>query len=246
MIFDALDIHVVEHCNNNCKYCCNSSNYIKTKIEHDGNIYNNYLKILKEKKIEFNYLFLIGGEPFLHSNLLNFIQNIKKDLNFKIKLWTNAILIKNHDLDYYKDIYNNIDILSISVYPSVFQDGPNNKFLLELKNYINNNHKCEIRLIDRSRMNYMGISKKKIKIKYFHCQHRPYVLHIDGNIYLCNFLINCHYRSDYYKNFIYKNEKYYLNIYDSNLNLVSWLKKRQYISSCQHCLMNFIEEVNFK
>jgi organic radical activating enzyme len=248
MIIDFININVVEHCNNSCKYCNNSSPYFKEEIEYDGKIYNKYLKILKDKNINFKYIHLVGGEPFLHSNLLNFILDIKKDLDIKIKLWTNGILLKNKEFNYYEYIYNNIDILAISIYPNIFKDLLNDDFLINFKEYINNNfNNLRLDLVNRSKMSYMGISKNKINNDLIECHSFDcFILKYDKKLFRCPFVANSYIRSDI--NNVFLNENNYINIDDKKENIINYLNNRDIIEiCCNYCILNLIrEDINYR
>lgn len=86
-----LNVFCIDKCNYNCKYCVNmKGNYIRTNKELDLNKvfeFSIWLNKKTNKKIKIS---LIGGEPTLHSQFIEFSQKIysRKDI-FTILSFTN-------------------------------------------------------------------------------------------------------------------------------------------------------------
>ena len=77
-------------CNMNCWYCHNQ-NLITTpkKLNNQKKLYNEIFDFLKFRQGQIDGVVITGGEPTLHSDLYEFISEIKK-LNFNVKLDTNG------------------------------------------------------------------------------------------------------------------------------------------------------------
>ncbi len=94
-------------CNFRCPYCHNEELVDPEKIKDQPKIdEKDFFRFLNERKDFLDGVCITGGEPTIHSNLLKFIQNIKKR-GFLIKLDTNGSnpemlknLLKNNLIDF--------------------------------------------------------------------------------------------------------------------------------------------------
>jgi MoaA/NifB/PqqE/SkfB family radical SAM enzyme len=114
----SFNISIVDHCNLNCKYCCNFSP-IAEKTFLDVQTISSDLEILsKITKGEMDYIAIYGGEPLLHPKLIEIIKIVRKKFTTgDIIIITNGILL-NKQTDEFWDACrkNNIDI-RITHYP---------------------------------------------------------------------------------------------------------------------------------
>lgn len=79
-------------CNMRCHFCHNAEFVLPKeikKIQHDFIPQEKILNFLKKRQGKLDGLVISGGEPTLHSGLLDFMQQVK-DLGFLIKLDTNG------------------------------------------------------------------------------------------------------------------------------------------------------------
>lgn len=86
-----LDVFCIDKCNYNCKYCFNmKGNYIRTNKELDLNKVFDFSIWLNKKTNKKIKISLIGGEPTLHSQFIEFSQKIylRKDI-FTLLSFTN-------------------------------------------------------------------------------------------------------------------------------------------------------------
>jgi len=106
-------IEVTNKCNQRCIHCYGNFHYKQeTFIDSDD-----YERIINElKQLECTNIQLIGGEPFLHSQIWQFIQ-IAKENNMDIEIFTNGSLISEKDIN---DIKERDVKIALSIY-----GGPN-------------------------------------------------------------------------------------------------------------------------
>ena len=114
-----VEIHVVDHCNLNCQGCNHFSPLAKERflsIEH----FTSQLQQLKKVLPNLRRLTLIGGEPFLHPQLLDFCKIAKGIFpKAQIQILTNGIILNKQPVSVV-DEYLSLGVgLSISGYPGV-------------------------------------------------------------------------------------------------------------------------------
>jgi len=107
-----LEFNLTSHCNFSCAECSHFSPHMKPvfseidNFKHDLNLLN---KVYHVQRFRF-----VGGEPFLHKNIIEFINAVRDSkIADKIQICSNGSLA--HKLD--DSIFKKIDMLSISWYP---------------------------------------------------------------------------------------------------------------------------------
>lgn len=117
-----LEIHLVDHCNLNCKGCGHFSSlsppsFLSIKEFEDD------LRQLKKHIKTIGQLRLMGGEPLLHPKWIQFFKiarNIYKDS--RLSLVTNAILLPKIDKEFLK-ILQKLEVeIQITFYSELYQD----------------------------------------------------------------------------------------------------------------------------
>lgn len=115
--------YVIDACNYNCEYCYNKRPYTKKML--DLNVLYEYIFYIQNKfPTKYIQLELIGGEPTLHPDLLNFCKKIKHFKNFKLKIFTNL----SKDIDVYSQILQNQNAILIASWHSLPYDSKNSNF----------------------------------------------------------------------------------------------------------------------
>lgn len=113
-----LEIHIVEHCNLNCKGCahfapiaeksCISLNKLESMYKNLKPIYNSFFKSIH----------LIGGEPLLHPEIGKVIELTRKYFPKKeIQIVTNGIKIPKMPEEFFEKCNKNNIVFNISRYP---------------------------------------------------------------------------------------------------------------------------------
>jgi ABC-2 type transport system ATP-binding protein len=112
------EVYLVYHCNLNCAGCAVFSPLAEEKYL-DVNCYEQDCKRLHELTDgEVECIRLLGGEPTLHPNLLDFCRVTRQYFKTaKIQLVTNGILLHKSDDDFWEKCKENNITIQISRYP---------------------------------------------------------------------------------------------------------------------------------
>lgn len=119
-----IDVHIVEHCNLNCKGCSHFSS-LATPEFLDPKEYEKSLPHLARIEKSIGQIQLLGGEPLLHPQLTELIKITKSYLpDTNINIVTNGILLVNEEKlkereDFIEACKANDVLIKISKYPGV-------------------------------------------------------------------------------------------------------------------------------
>lgn len=113
-----IEIHVVDHCNNNCRWCHNYSPFSERR-EFSPEEYYDGLDVLKLYNVRYDNISLMGGEPFLHENLHDFAYKILERYRKPLMLTTNGFWLSEHAVKAHADLWRIVSWLKISRYPTV-------------------------------------------------------------------------------------------------------------------------------
>lgn len=137
------ELHAVDHCNLSCKGCSHFSPFFTTRYgrkEYKASEYFTAIDKLIETGVSFGRIAVLGGEPFLHSNLGLFLKEIKERYHKEILLVTNGFWI-GKDLNL-KNILDFVDVLSISRYREVVDKME--QFDIKINKIINEFPSCKV------------------------------------------------------------------------------------------------------
>ena len=113
-----VEVHVVDHCNHTCRWCHNYSPN-SPKREYAPEDYFEGLDLLRANKVNLNSISLMGGEPFLHSDLIAFADEILTRYRRPLVLTSNGFWLSPDNIIAYKDLWPRLWMLKISRYPSI-------------------------------------------------------------------------------------------------------------------------------
>lgn len=115
-----LEMNVVDQCNLNCKGCAHFSNICNNNFVSVESFRSDLQKISKKFNL-YNFR-ILGGEPFLHPNILELVTISRETLlNTKIVIVTNGLLIDRLDDKILQAIADNDIMLSISLYQPTYE-----------------------------------------------------------------------------------------------------------------------------
>lgn len=124
--FPRLEIHIVNHCNLNCRACAHFSN-ICSEFFMDLSQFKKDISEIN-KKINYQLINILGGEPLLHPDLADFLYAVRKICTDKIiTLTTNGILLPSLNEKIWEAFRVNKIYIRLSAYPPT---------LNKIKNYI--------------------------------------------------------------------------------------------------------------
>jgi organic radical activating enzyme len=117
-ILKSINFHLTDHCNLNCIGCTHFSNLAEPSflsLEEFGRDLSQ-IATLTHKVLE--WIHLLGGEPLLHPQFLDFVKLSRKYFpDSKIRILTNGILLAKQNDDFWKVLHDNKALLFISDYP---------------------------------------------------------------------------------------------------------------------------------
>lgn len=215
--------HIVDHCNLNCSACNHFSPLAKPRFANIDKFEKNISKLSKILKIaELN---LLGGEPLLHPELIEFVKIARKILkNEFICIWTNGILLNSMDSTFFTEIKKRNICIRITNYGAIKHKS----------SYYN------IKFIDKRLMNTKYLSTEKScnwKCPFYRNHtYSPLQLNENGDLFLCCIPANVHHYNDYYgTNIIVEKDKDYVNIYEDFVYTEFLKKKIEKIPFCHYC-----------
>lgn len=113
-----LEVHLVDHCNLSCNACTHFSSISPEKFANI-NEFEKQMKALS-KKLRFNRIRLLGGEPLLHPDIADFIEVTKKYFPKSfVSICTNGILLPSMKKDFWDTCRKNNVVIDISKYPVI-------------------------------------------------------------------------------------------------------------------------------
>lgn len=112
------EIHIADHCNLNCKGCYHFSPLSKEcflSVEEFEMDFEQMFKICGDKV---SHITLLGGEPLLHPQIVDFICVVRKYFeSCELEILTNGILLKDMNERFWNACVNHNVILSCTKYP---------------------------------------------------------------------------------------------------------------------------------
>lgn len=102
-MLEKIDIHITDHCNLNCKGCTHFSPLAEEFYLDIDDFERDLTRLSELSKGQLGEMFLLGGEPLLHPELIDFFP-IARNLfpNTKIVVISNGILMNSQDDRFWK------------------------------------------------------------------------------------------------------------------------------------------------
>jgi MoaA/NifB/PqqE/SkfB family radical SAM enzyme len=112
-----LEVHIVEHCNLNCKGCSHFSPLAKEEYL-PLEAFEKDMARLKDLKARFLEVKLLGGEPLLHPDIVKFCRVMRRYFpKTNVQITTNGILLPKMPEEFWKTCHEERIRLSVSQYP---------------------------------------------------------------------------------------------------------------------------------
>ena len=239
-----LDVHIVEHCNLNCKSCAHFSPIAKKScisLDKLENMYKN-LKPVYDKF--FNSIHLMGGEPLLHPQIEQIINLTRKYFpNTEIQIVTNGIKLIEVSKTFLEICKKNDIVFYVSQYPVAIDYTKICKKLEE----------NEIQYIISDKIDHFLCyaldcdGKQNPSESYKKCEYAGFCIQLkDNKLFPCFQSAHIEHINKYFgTNFIYE-EKDYLDLDFS----ISKRTFKKFISTpkpfCRYCKMNEQHKVTWK
>jgi MoaA/NifB/PqqE/SkfB family radical SAM enzyme len=234
-MLDYLEVHLTNHCNLNCAYCC-----------HFSPIAEEYFMPIEQFKSDFERLAilsggnirrirLMGGEPLLHPDIKGFIKIARKNFpKYQIAIHTNGILLNKMEEEFWKTCAeNNVEII-ITNYPVKIDYTLLNNLAVKNKVILRADIDTDIKYFRNMTMDLKGTQSYK---KSWHdCIHANACTNLfEGKLYTCDILAHSKHLAKYFNiSFEYTN-KDYVDIYKEKSmdNILKKLSKP--IPFCRYC-----------
>lgn len=226
----ALEVHIVNHCNLRCDHCCSYSPFLKKWEITPDLVYRDLSKL--KNYIKPSFLKIVGGEPTLHSNLLEVLRVARSsEISSTISLTTNG-----HFFDRISDeCLELLDWITISVYPERnYSNDDLKKFIRHAKKFnVKINSKIQDNFVQMNREIVSSSAETKTVFKDCWIHHSCHSVR-DGHFYSCT-------RTQYLKSMSAENfEGDSIYIHDRNeKNMVTklrdYLNREEPLKTCYLC-----------
>ena len=219
-LIPALDVHLVEHCNLRCKYCCHFSCIAEEAFLDIRKFKKDLKRLIKITDGKLDGFILLGGEPLLHPKINDFIKLIRKNLpNCYIQVLTNGLLLNSMNDEFWKCLHENSVVLRHSLYP--FKQDIDKYYekveKYDVKTYFSKEELKQNEIKKFFRLN-IHLKKPEDYIERFkNCNNKVYCAQLyDGKIYSCWLGQGIRHFNKKFNQNIPVTEKDYLDIYKIN------------------------------
>jgi organic radical activating enzyme len=111
-------VHIVEHCNLKCQFCDHFAPLAEEEFANIKVFERDFARLSELLDAEVDRIGLMGGEPLLHLQLIDFLYVARKYFpKTKLQLVTNGILLLKQTEDFWKACRNNDIIIVNTKYP---------------------------------------------------------------------------------------------------------------------------------
>ncbi len=102
-MLEKIDIHITDHCNLNCRSCTHFSPLADEYFLDIDDFVRDINRLSKILNRELKQMFLLGGEPLLHKELIDFFPVARMSFpNTQLIIITNGILLLNQEPRFWK------------------------------------------------------------------------------------------------------------------------------------------------
>lgn len=238
-----IEVSITEHCNLNCAGCSNFSPLAKEHFADLERFEKSIKKIseLADRKVD--EVRLIGGEPLLNKNILEYFYIIDKYLpNAFLSIFTNGITFPSQSETFFKYIKdNNVFIYMSNYFGESFKTKINDisiKYDIEKNIYFvsTNNKEKEFNNISIDIEGNLDGEKN-----YEECFLGRRCLHMrDDKIFICPVVAHIDHFNKFFKKDLSLTKQDYINIdeLDSLKELIEFLNEKKDNSFCKYCDLN--------
>lgn len=230
------EINLVDHCNLNCK-CCNHFSPIATpfflKLE---DFERDMSRIAYLTAGNVGRIWLIGGEPLLHPDIIAFLYSARKFFpDTHITLDTNGTLLLRQKEEFWKALRDTKIELTLTKYPIAVDyalidkkmQEENVKYFYTLSSMVLKTT-YHLPLVENGNLD--GVEN------YIRCWHANECITVRaGRVYTCPIAAHAHYFNEYFGKNLYVGDKNSISLYEveSEKEILDFLKKP--IPFCRHC-----------
>lgn len=190
-----VEFHLVDHCNLNCAYCDHFTPLAKENFVSINSILEDFKKL---KKVFDNVgrIYILGGEPLLHPELLQIFAPLRQLYpKSEIIIITNGILLNKQKDDFWCALQKYNIVLSMTHYP----------INIDYMGYIEKCRQMGIKSyyfgLDRDKMQKMNLDKQGKRNKqqaFYRCTRKKCHFLRDGKLYVCTPVPNVRFLNEHF------------------------------------------------
>ena len=239
------DVHLVDHCNLNCKGCLHFSPISDEKYLDIQTFENDLKKLSELTSGKISDICLLGGEPLLHPDIELFLPIARRYFTEgRINILTNGLLLPKMPETFFENCKKNKIEISISYYPV--------KIDIEKIKLLTNKYNIPLEIRDEYRNNTstwlqqpLDITGKQNSNKsHTTCAMGNFCIQlVDGKIYQCETVAYIHYFNKWFDKNLTVEDNDCINIYnvDNIEEIFDFLCKP--MPFCRYCKTKDIEYV---
>lgn len=230
-----IEVHVVEHCNLNCRGC-NHFSCIAEEGFLDLEAFEKDFGRLAEISKKYFAIKILGGEPLLHPQITKFFDIARSHFpTTRIQITTNGILLPGKDEEFWNNCKKNRIVISVSQYPIKLDkktiNGLGKKYgvKIEYTGSSDPDRMCKLP-IDLSGSQDIEKSFRKCAISWGCC-----VTLRDGKLFTCCIVAHSRFFNEYFKQNLEVGEHDYVDIYKvkNREEIIDFLQKP--FPFCRYC-----------
>lgn len=241
-----VEIHVVDHCNNNCRSCHNFSPFSPER-DYSPEDYFLGLDILERYKLPYTTISLMGGEPFLHPDLAGFARGIRRRYpKREILVTSNGFWLSEQDIIEHDPLWESINAIHFSQYPNIVHmlGGPERYYAL-------------LAFLDKRHPHLRVFAPKKNEFRKLWFQDQPMpvsrycvnsqctALLPDGRLARCGPGAYMHFKDDLPRAFRESEHMFYDLTKYERYEFAFW-RARYPLDACSHCGLSRVERTAWK
>lgn len=227
-----VEFHLVDHCNLNCAHCDHFTPLAKEYFADIEDIVNDFKKL---KKIFDNIgkIYIVGGEPLLHPDLLKIFNPLRTLYpKSEIIIITNGILLDKQKDEFWEKLKEYDIALSMTHYPL------NIDYLGYIEKCKNLGIKAYYFSLNRDKMQKMDLDIKGSRNKkraFLKCTRKKCHFLRDGKLYVCTPAPNIKFLNEYFNLNFKLNKTDYIDLEKiKSASKINKLFKRP-IEFCKYC-----------
>ncbi len=245
MLLEKVDIHITDHCNLNCKSCTHFSPLAEEFYLDSDDFERDINRLSELTKGDIGTIFLLGGEPLLHPELIDFLPITRKAFpNSNIVIITNGILLPSQPDRFWKACRRSNVHIWVSKYTSLNIDYAKAESMAK-------KHSVSLFYTSTSE----NEQKEKVWLKYKidpegkqdwldsfqHCAIKNCVTLKKGKLYTCCTLAHIEHFNKYFNKNMEVSQYDYIDIYKINTPEMIAKTMVRPVPFCRYCKPNDIE-----
>jgi organic radical activating enzyme len=207
------EVHLADHCNLNCKNCSHFSPLVKENYLDVAKFQLDCQKISELSCGELKRIRFMGGEPLLHSNIIDFLTIGRKYFSkADLEIWTNGILLPKQNQEFWETCRIKKVLINISKYPiKIDKERINNLAKQHNVKLVYQYNKKEL-LWFNTKLNKNG--RQNIEKSFRFCDMSNECIHLcEGKLYTCPVIAYVKYLNNYFDENFEVTENDYIDIY---------------------------------